>query len=748
MASGTTISVADALHILRDVAQALAYAHGEGIIHRDVKPENVLLSGGAAVVTDFGIAKAIASSVTAPTLTDVGVSLGTPAYLSPEQASAMEVDARTDVYSWGVVAYELLAGVHPFAFASTSQQLIAAHLTAQPVALSDKAPDVPATVSNLVMACLRKDTQARPANGTALLAALQSAAVARAPFRSRVRVFPAIAIGAAILVSGATLAQRWTRSRSAAPARPTVGVVAFDNQTSDSTLESLGPMAADWLVQGLAGTSLVDVVPLSARRGTRLDDARRVASALRAMMFVSGTYYRISDSVQFQARVIDTRSGNVLAASPFISAPLADPTKALDRLRQRVLGALATQLDPRLAEYSRQAAQPPSFESYQAFTRGLDAFAASRWAESASLLERAYARDSTVARALVLAGVAHLNLRSPRDWAATDSIVRHLQQKHDQLAPADQAFLDWETAMVRGDRDACLAALRRGDSLVPGTFLSFEHGLVATVAHRPREALSALLRVDTAAGEARTFVSYWAQLALAYHMIGRYQDEIRAARQSQHLSRTLVLPFTREGRARIGIGDSAGVLSMADSILNALSPDRDEGPSGLLEMANWATWHGRPGLTVELAHRALAALRMNTQGEESYAHQALVGRAFQLAGQLTDARAVFEHLVIADSARLEYRGALGVIAARLGDRGGAERIIAEIAALRGPYLFADPLRWEDRIAAQLGERDRAVSLLRDEDRQGLGRARLIDGDPDLAVLRGYAAFERLISPKD
>ena len=125
MASGAPLSVADAIHILRDVARALAYAHGEGIVHRDIKPENVLLSGGAAVVTDFGIAKAIDISRTQDgdssggghvTLTRAGSSLGTPAYMSPEQAAGdPSVDHRADIYAWGLIAWELLAGRHPFA---------------------------------------------------------------------------------------------------------------------------------------------------------------------------------------------------------------------------------------------------------------------------------------------------------------------------------------------------------------------------------------------------------------------------------------------------------------------------------------------------------------------------------------------------------------------------------------------------------------------------------------------------------
>ena len=141
MAGGDPLTVAERVSLLRDVARALAYAHSEGIVHRDIKPENVLLSHGAAMVTDFGIAKALTASrasdgIASATLTQAGGALGTPAYMAPEQAVGETVDHRADLYAWGVMAYELLSGVHPFARHTTPQQLIAAHLTEAPGDLS------------------------------------------------------------------------------------------------------------------------------------------------------------------------------------------------------------------------------------------------------------------------------------------------------------------------------------------------------------------------------------------------------------------------------------------------------------------------------------------------------------------------------------------------------------------------------------------------------------------------------------
>src|SRR5687768_1342665 len=131
----------EALRILRDVAEALEYAHARGVVHRDIKPENVLLAGRNALVADFGIAKAMdaarAETGTAA-LTAVGTSLGTPAYMAPEQAVGDPTNHRADLYAWGMVAYELLAGAHPFAEKKTQRQLVAAQVAETPPLLEER----------------------------------------------------------------------------------------------------------------------------------------------------------------------------------------------------------------------------------------------------------------------------------------------------------------------------------------------------------------------------------------------------------------------------------------------------------------------------------------------------------------------------------------------------------------------------------------------------------------------------------
>ncbi|HEY0779850.1 MAG TPA: serine/threonine-protein kinase, partial [Gemmatirosa sp.] len=176
-ARGVPFTAREVLRILRDVAEALGYAHGRGVVHRDVKPGNVLLQHGHALVTDFGVAKALASSIggaPAGTMTTLGMAIGTPAYMAPEQLAAdPAADQRMDLYATGLVAYELLSGVSPFAAASP-QATLAAQLTRVPADIAQLRPDVPPALAAVVMQCLAKDAADRPQTAEVLLAALDA----------------------------------------------------------------------------------------------------------------------------------------------------------------------------------------------------------------------------------------------------------------------------------------------------------------------------------------------------------------------------------------------------------------------------------------------------------------------------------------------------------------------------------------------------------------------------------------------
>src|SRR5689334_345811 len=184
------LSVREAVSILKDVSRALAYAHGRGVIHRDIKPDNILLSGGSATVTDFGVAKALSASregkqpaaTRTGTITLVGTSIGTPAYMAPEQAAGdPSTDHRADLYALGIVGYEMLVGTPPF-HGRAPQQLLAAQLTEAPPQIASRRYDVPEALATLIMRLLEKEPAKRPKTAAEVTRLLEDPAVVSGTF--------------------------------------------------------------------------------------------------------------------------------------------------------------------------------------------------------------------------------------------------------------------------------------------------------------------------------------------------------------------------------------------------------------------------------------------------------------------------------------------------------------------------------------------------------------------------------------
>ena len=184
------LSVLEVVRVLYHVSEGLEYAHGQGVVHRDIKPANVLRSGTYSLITDFGVAKALNAAMPNSGMTSTGMAVGTPAYMAPEQLAAdAAADHRVDLYALGLLAYELLYGKSPFA-AISQQRILAAVLTQEPTPLVEVRPDVPASLSRLVMRCLSKDPENRPANATEVLDTLDMFATASGEIRTMEHQIP------------------------------------------------------------------------------------------------------------------------------------------------------------------------------------------------------------------------------------------------------------------------------------------------------------------------------------------------------------------------------------------------------------------------------------------------------------------------------------------------------------------------------------------------------------------------------
>jgi serine/threonine protein kinase/Tfp pilus assembly protein PilF len=274
------LPVPEALTIARSVALALAYAHRQNVIHRDVKPENILLHEGQAVVADFGIARAITAAA-ADDLTARGLTVGTPAYMSPEQAAAeRELDGRSDLYSLACVVYETLTGEPPFAGGS-AQRTLSRHLVEPPAPLRQRRPTVPEQVERAVLRALAKEPENRFA-GTAEFAAALTAPTAEYPAAHRAERF--------------------------------VAVLPFVNASPDPENEYLSDGLTDELINALAnipGLRVASRTSVFALKG-RKDSLRVLGSELGASVVLEGTVRRAESRVRITTQLTDVHDGRLL----------------------------------------------------------------------------------------------------------------------------------------------------------------------------------------------------------------------------------------------------------------------------------------------------------------------------------------------------------------------------------------------------------------------------------------------------
>jgi serine/threonine-protein kinase len=353
------LSLDEALRITREVGDALAFAHARGVVHRDIKPENILLEDGHALLDDFGVALAVDGKPHPDgRLTKVGAVVGSPEYMSPEQASGDHaVDGRSDIFSLGCVLYEMLAGVPPL-HGPSLRATLARRFQGPPEPLQERRPEVPEAVSVAVQKALDPDPGARFQRVEDFIAALQAPRRRRVAGRRVVRVIEGLAgvlalAGLALLASGTTTA---VRSRLD-PHR--VAVATLSNETGDRRLDLLGSQVAAWITDRLSRIGDVEVVtsastvPAWHHRRTRADTAdgpekvEALAGETRAGTLVTGSYYRgDSGTVEFHLEITDANSGDLLRAiGPVYGRGSSDRTA--DEVSRAVAGAVDSVLRAR-----------------------------------------------------------------------------------------------------------------------------------------------------------------------------------------------------------------------------------------------------------------------------------------------------------------------------------------------------------------------------------------------------------------
>src|ERR671923_884214 len=412
------VSPARAAVILRDLAGALAYAHAEGIIHRDIKPENVLIDerSGTAHLTDFGVARAL--EATDERMTGTGLVVGSPRYMSPEQAAGeRELDGRSDIYSLGLVGYEMLAGEPTFSGASPVS-VIAKQITEVPPPVATRADGVPPALAHTIDRAVAKDPNERWQTAGEMADALGETGPTRAAHRATTPIHFArrrrrltIIAGAAVLVlliAGVWAMRRLGGAPPVADRRKSIFVAPFEVQGNDAALGWLREGSVNMLTLNLASWSDLNVVDyersLDLLREAELDDASRIglenalemAREAGAWTAVLGQVRSTGDSLFVVARAYDVATGKRIGDPRQHSALRStDPRVIFDAVARDLLDlAGAPPMRPELARTTTS-----SLEAYRAYLRGLKALNGWRLAEADSAFERATEADSTFALA-------------------------------------------------------------------------------------------------------------------------------------------------------------------------------------------------------------------------------------------------------------------------------------------------------------------------------------------------------------
>jgi len=717
----------DALQIAAEVADALNYAHGQGIVHRDIKPENLLLAGRHVRVADFGIARAV-TAAGGDSLTATGVAIGTPAYMSPEQAGgSKDVDGRSDLYSLGCVLYEMLAGHPPFT-GGTAHEILARHSMDAVPSLAAARPTVPEGLERAIATALAKVPADRFSTAAQFADALarrgSSATVGAARSSRRVARLAVIAVAGMVTVGGAILMLR-PSPKAPGYARTAIAVLPFQNLSAQGPHAYFAGGLHDELLTQLSKVAALKVISRTSVMGyeSTKTPLRQIASELGVGSVVEGSVQIEGSRLRVNVQLIDAATDAPVWAERY-DRTLDDAFAIQSDVAQRIVAAVGAALSD--AEQQRLAAVPTAnAEAYRLYLQGREylirpGFLRRNEEIAQQLFETALARDPGFA----LAHAALSEVHGRMFWFRYDpSPARAARQRAEaeaalRLAPElPQAHVAMGLAHFWGRRDyrRALEEFRVALKGLPNDARVWQ--LIGTVHRRLGNWDEVLAAFEKATQlnprDAQLFFGFG---GYTYQLMHRYADAVRAYNRALSIAPDLYDAALAKGWTYVRW---QGQLDTLRAALSQVPTAAELGPRGT-----------RAALYVQLLHwerNADSLLQVLTmarapvfEGQDFLLPSSLYAAwAHRLHGDRPAARAAFDSArVLLDSVLRELpddwrvHAARGLALAGLGRRDETlqetrwlqQSVVYREDALQGPQVAED----RARILAQAGEVEAAL----------------------------------------